>query len=73
MSVQRVKGARFRVVVHDPIVLSRSDDRQADIAAGVQAITSFVEERVRERPQEWFWVHKRWPNAAYAALESAPA
>jgi Kdo2-lipid IVA lauroyltransferase/acyltransferase len=27
-----------------------------------------MEARVRERPQEWFWVHKRWPAEAYAEL-----
>jgi len=67
MSVQRVKGARFRVVVHEPIVLVRTGDRNADLAAGVAQVNAFVEARVRERPEEWWWVHKRWPNEAYAA------
>ena len=66
MSVQRVAGARFRVVVHEPIVLERTGDRKADLAAGVAQVNAFVEARVRERPEEWWWVHKRWPNAAYA-------
>ncbi|MGZ9100250.1 MAG: LpxL/LpxP family acyltransferase, partial [Brevundimonas sp.] len=44
-------------------------DRQADIARGVQAITRFIEDRVRESPVDWFWVHKRWPDRVYAALE----
>ena len=65
MSVQRVAGARFRVVVHEPIVLERTGDRQADLAAGVAQVNAFVEARVRERPEEWWWVHKRWPNEAY--------
>lgn len=65
MSVQRVKKARFRVVVHEPIRLQDTGDRQADIEAGVRRINAFVEERVRERPGEWFWVHKRWPNEMY--------
>jgi KDO2-lipid IV(A) lauroyltransferase len=66
MSVQRVKGARFRVVVHEPIVLERTGDREADLAAGVAQVNAFVEARVRERPEEWWWVHKRWPSEAYA-------
>ncbi|HEX4179719.1 MAG TPA: lysophospholipid acyltransferase family protein [Caulobacteraceae bacterium] len=65
MSVQRTKGARFRVVIHEPIVLTRSGDRKADLAAGVAQVNAFVEERVRERPEEWWWVHKRWPNECY--------
>lgn len=65
MSVQRMGKARFRVVVHDQIRLVDTGDREADIAAGVGRINAFVEERVRERPSEWFWVHKRWPSEIY--------
>lgn len=66
MSVQRIgNSARFRVIVHDPILLVDTGDREADIEAGVRRINAFMEERIRERPAEWFWVHKRWPNAVY--------
>lgn len=66
MSVQRTKGARFRVVVHDPIDVERTGDRARDLEAGVRKINAFVEDRIRERPAEWFWVHKRWPRETYA-------
>ncbi|WP_298743691.1 lipid A biosynthesis acyltransferase [uncultured Brevundimonas sp.] len=68
MSVTRLTGARFRVTVYEPVALERTGDRQADIARGVQAITSFIEDRVRENPVDWFWVHRRWPDRVYAAL-----
>jgi Kdo2-lipid IVA lauroyltransferase/acyltransferase len=65
MSVQRIKGARFRAVIHEPIELDHTGDRSADIAAGVAKINAFMEDRIRERPSEWFWVHKRWPAEVY--------
>ena len=65
MSVERKDKARFRVVVHDPIMLEETGDRTADIEAGVRRINAFIEARVRERPTEWFWVHKRWPSEIY--------
>lgn len=65
MSVQRKHKARFRVVVHEPIRLEHTGDNAADIEAGVRKVNAFVEERVRERPAEWFWTHKRWPNETY--------
>jgi Kdo2-lipid IVA lauroyltransferase/acyltransferase len=68
MSVVRLPGVRFRVTAHEPIALTPTGDRQADIAAGVQAITTFIEARVRDNPVDWFWVHKRWPDRVYAAL-----
>lgn len=71
MSVQRLPGARFRVVVAEPIALEATGDRERDVREGVAKINAFVEARVRERPAEWFWVHKRWPDADYAEA-SAP-
>ena len=65
MSVQRTHKARFRVVVHDPISLTNTGDRNADIEVGVRQVNAFIEARVRDRPEEWFWVHKRWPNEVY--------
>lgn len=73
MTVERTKGARFRAVVHEPIVLEKTGDRTADIAEGVRRITAFVEAQVRRRPGEWFWVHRRWPAEAYAELAAAEA
>ena len=70
MSVQRLGGARFRAVVHDPIEVPDTGDRSADIKAGVDAVNAFMEARIRERPEEWFWVHRRFPNEVYAAAEN---
>jgi len=67
MSVQRTRKARFRVLVHGPIWLEDTGDRNADLAAGVRKVNAFIEDRVRDRPAEWFWVHKRWPNEVYKA------
>ncbi|WP_337187747.1 lysophospholipid acyltransferase family protein [Phenylobacterium sp.] len=66
MSVQRTgPGARFKVIAHAPIRLEDTGDRAADVEAGVRRINAFVEDRIRARPAEWFWVHKRWPNEVY--------
>jgi KDO2-lipid IV(A) lauroyltransferase len=66
MSVQRIgESARFRVIVHEPIHLVDTGDRDADVEAGVRRINAFIEDRVRARPEEWFWVDKRWPNDMY--------
>lgn len=68
MSVERLKGARFRVTIWDSIAPPNTGDRQGDIVQGVKNVNAFVEARVRERPDEWFWTHKRWPKEAYANL-----
>lgn len=66
LSIQRTgPGARFKVIVHEQMILADTGDRDADIETGVRRINAFIEDRVRARPWEWFWVHKRWPNAHY--------
>ena len=65
MSVQRKEKASFKVIVHEPFRLADTGDREADIEAGVRRINAFMEERIRARPSEWFWVHRRWPGEVY--------
>lgn len=71
MCVERLKGVHFRVTIYDSIAPPSTGDRQADIVQGVKNINAFIEARVRERPGEWFWTHRRWPKEAYAALEDS--
>ena len=66
MSIHRLRGARFRCVVAEPIEIPDTGHRSADIEAGVRAINAFIEARVRESPGEWWWLHKRWPREVYA-------
>jgi KDO2-lipid IV(A) lauroyltransferase len=70
MSVQRKDKARFRVIVHEPFRLADTGDRDADIEAGVARINAFMEDRIRARPTEWFWVHRRWPGEWYKRKKS---
>lgn len=73
LSVVRLPGVRFRVTAHEPIAVPDTGDKAADVLAGVQAANRFVEDRVREHPVDWFWVHKRWPPQVYEALRASDA
>lgn len=65
LTVRRLKGARFQVTVYEPIVLPDTGDREADVVAGVRQLNAFLEDRIREYPEQWFWAHKRWPKSLY--------
>jgi KDO2-lipid IV(A) lauroyltransferase len=65
MSIERTNGVYFKVVIHEPIELDNTGDRDADVKAGLVKINRFVEDRVRENPVDWFWVHRRWPKPLY--------
>lgn len=65
MSVLRVNNTHFRVTVHEPIPLQRDIPPDDAVRDSVIRINQFVEARVREAPEQWFWVHKRWPKEAW--------
>ena len=60
--VERLGGARFRLTVFPPLPLPRSADHHADVAALMVRINETLEGWIRDRPEEWFWVHRRWPD-----------
>jgi KDO2-lipid IV(A) lauroyltransferase len=66
--VERTKGARFRVFVAEPIELPAEGGSAADIEVGLRRINAFIEDRARARPWEYWWVHRRFPDALYEAL-----
>jgi len=45
----------------DPIVeLIRTGNLEADIQANTQKFTKIIEDYVRQYPEQWLWVHRRW-------------
>jgi KDO2-lipid IV(A) lauroyltransferase len=65
VSTVRTGPARFRVTVHEPIDQPRTNDLEADVENTVRSINTFLEDRVRETPGQWFWQHRRWPKEAW--------
>jgi Kdo2-lipid IVA lauroyltransferase/acyltransferase len=58
--VVRHPGGRFQVRVTDEIVPPRDASGKIDIEGTMQAITSVIEGWVREHPEQWLWLHRRW-------------
>jgi Kdo2-lipid IVA lauroyltransferase/acyltransferase len=63
--VQRVGPARFRLVCEPPMVLPDTGDRQADVRAVTEAVNGCLERWIRERPEAWLWLHRRWDKGLY--------
>jgi KDO2-lipid IV(A) lauroyltransferase len=60
--VERVNGAHFRLTIFPALPLPRSGNAHADVAALMAQVNAILESWIRERPEEWFWVHRRWPD-----------
>ncbi len=51
---------RFRVDLSEAIEPRRDAEGKVDVQGTMQVITSVIEGWVREHPDQWLWVHRRW-------------
>jgi KDO2-lipid IV(A) lauroyltransferase len=56
----RLPGHRFRAELSEEVKPVRDAAGQIDIQGTMQAITSVVEGWIREYPDQWLWLHRRW-------------
>jgi Kdo2-lipid IVA lauroyltransferase/acyltransferase len=58
--VVRLPNHRFRAELTEEIAPVRDRDGRIDVQATTQAITTIIEGWVREHPEQWLWLHRRW-------------
>jgi len=56
----RLPGHRFRAELTEELQPVRDASGQIDVQGTTQAITSVVEGWIREYPDQWLWLHRRW-------------
>ncbi|MGA9280072.1 MAG: lipid A biosynthesis lauroyl acyltransferase [Pseudolabrys sp.] len=56
----RLENHRFRAELTDEIKPARDANGKIDIAGTMQIITSVVEQWIRQCPEQWLWMHRRW-------------
>jgi KDO2-lipid IV(A) lauroyltransferase len=53
-------GNHFGGELTDEIEPVRDAKGEIDLQATMQAITNVIEGWVREHPEQWLWLHRRW-------------
>jgi KDO2-lipid IV(A) lauroyltransferase len=56
----RLPGHRFRAELSEEVPPVRDASGQIDVQGTMQAITSVIEGWIREYPDQWLWLHRRW-------------
>jgi KDO2-lipid IV(A) lauroyltransferase len=60
--IVRLPAGKFRIDVTEAITPSRDAEGKIDVAGTMQTITTVIEGWVREYPDQWLWLHRRWRN-----------
>lgn len=58
--VIRLPKNRFRVELTDALDLPRDSEGKLDVRSSMQVIMSIIEGWIREFPDQWLWLHRRW-------------
>jgi KDO2-lipid IV(A) lauroyltransferase len=60
MSVTRRGLERYHFTVWPEVPVRRSGDLRRDLVLNTAAFNVAIERMIREHPEQWFWVHRRW-------------
>ncbi len=53
-------GFRYKIAASGPICPKNTGDKEEDIRRITQEFTAWFEQRIREHPEQWLWLHRRW-------------
>lgn len=56
----RLPNHRFRIELTEEIPPARDANGDIDVQGTMQAITSVIEGWIRDYPDQWLWLHRRW-------------
>ena len=56
----RLPQGRFRMELLGPLQLPRDAHGRIEVGITMQHVTTTVERWVREHPEQWLWMHRRW-------------
>ena len=62
---ERTGPGRFRITAQGPLIPPGTGNRQEDVARLTAELNRILEGWIRAKPEDWLWLHRRWPEAAY--------
>lgn len=60
--IHRLPDGRHRILLHPPIFVDRTKDKEEDIRKAMEVVARTLEQHIRRYPEEWFWLHDRWKS-----------
>ena len=59
MQIERVKKTNFVVTFHNPLKINKNG-KQKTVLEIMTEVNLLIEKWIRKRPEQWFWLHRRW-------------
>ncbi len=62
VQIERTNGARFKLTSYPKLEIVNTGDKDKDVREIMLRINEMLEGWVRQRPEQWLWIHRRWPK-----------
>ena len=62
MFIVRQKDNRHKIIIEPPVLLEDKGDEQETILINTARITQMIERYIRQYPDHWGWMHRRWKS-----------
>jgi KDO2-lipid IV(A) lauroyltransferase len=60
--IVRQKDNSHRIIIEPEFRLEEQADQHQTIVVNIARITKIIERYIRDYPQEWGWIHRRWKS-----------
>ena len=57
---RRLPDGKYLLEIGKKVEIVSSGNRDADVLINTQNFTKIIEEKIRQYPEQWFWIHQRW-------------
>ncbi len=58
----RVSPGRIKIIIKEEVRFEPTGDKKEDTRRYTQLLTKVIESNIRDYPDQWFWVHRRWKS-----------
>ena len=62
---KRLKGAHFEIHIAEPLSVFSEDGNPLPVEKIIENAHLYLENRIREEPGQWIWLHRRWPSQGW--------
>jgi KDO2-lipid IV(A) lauroyltransferase len=63
MFMRRNSNNLHQITIHPPFTLNITGDAEQDITSNTARLTKLIEAAIREYPEQWLWIYRRFKRA----------
>lgn len=63
--IQRNKDVNFTIEILPRLTMPEGSEHAEKVVALLTTINQLLEQWIAQKPEDWFWLHRRWPKEIY--------